>query len=101
MALGGEAGDVTGLDQQPRSAGRPDAVQAEQPGAGGLDQLGEFFVGCLLPRIDAFEIGDQLQGDTLADLPRGVLGPDRGEQLAGLGSGQILLRPPRKQSSRI
>ena len=37
LALGGEAGDVTGLDQQPRSAGRTDAVQAEQPGTGGPD----------------------------------------------------------------
>lgn len=50
VALSGEAGDVTGLNQEPRGTRGPDAVQVEQPRASGLDQPDELLVRLLLRR---------------------------------------------------
>jgi hypothetical protein len=84
VAPGGEPGHVADLDQQPGGAGGPDAVQVEQAGAGLLDELDEFLVRGLLPRVYAFEVDDEFQGDAFAGLACCVLGPDTREELAGL-----------------
>ena len=79
-----EPGDVADLDQQPGGAGGADAVQVEQTGAGGFDQLGELLVGGLLPGIDPLQVSDQLGGDPAAGLADDVAGPDLGQQCLGL-----------------
>lgn len=66
MALVGEAGDVTDLDQQPGRTGRPDAMQAEQPGTGALDQGDHFLVRGFAALIDPLEILDQFECDPFA-----------------------------------
>jgi len=50
----GEAGDVADLDQQPGGTGGSDAVQVQQSGAGGSDQIAQLLVGRLLPDVDPF-----------------------------------------------
>ena len=92
VATVGEPGDVTDLDQEPGRSGGADAVQVQQPGAGGLEQGDELFVGLLLALIDPLEIDDQFESDPLAELPDIVFWSDAGEDLAGLGGGQVLLR---------
>ena len=62
-----EPGDVADLDQQPGGAGRADAVQVHQCGAGGGDEFLEFFVGLLGALVDPLEVTDQLRGDSTAD----------------------------------
>jgi hypothetical protein len=47
-----EPGDVADLDQESGGAGGPDAVEVQQPGAGGGDELGELIVGGLLARVE-------------------------------------------------
>lgn len=68
-------------------------MQVEQPGPGGLELRDEFLVGQLLAQVDPFQVDDQLEGDSFAELPDFVLGPGAGEDLAGLGGGQVLIRP--------
>jgi hypothetical protein len=57
VALGREAGDVTDVDEQPGRAGRADAVERQQRGAGRLDVLAQFLVGGLLPRVGLLGVG--------------------------------------------
>ena len=70
----GEPGDVADLDQQPGRTGRSDAVQVQQAGPGGRDQVDEFLVGGLLAGIDPLQVGDELGGDAFAGLAGGVPG---------------------------
>lgn len=88
-----EAGDVADLDQQPGSAGGADAVQVNQGGSGLLDECGQFLVGGLLSLVDPLELGDQFGGGASAGVAGDAKRSDGGEQLLGLGSGQVLLRP--------
>ena len=89
--------DRADLDQQPCGAGRADAVQVHQRGAGGSDQSLELFVGLLGPLVDALEVSDQLSGYPSAGLASRVTRADRGQQRLGLGGGQALLRSARGQ----
>jgi hypothetical protein len=43
-------------------------------GAGGGDELGEFFVGGLLALVDPLEVADQLCGHSTAGLAGGIPG---------------------------
>src|SRR6266508_4275154 len=69
VPAGGEAGDVADVAEQAGGPGGADAVQVEQPGAGGLDQLGQLCGGGLDLLVDRFEVGDQLGGGTRRGLP--------------------------------
>ena len=93
MGLVREPGDVADLDQQPSCAGGSDAVQAEQTGAGGFDQVGELLVRFLLSGVDALEVRDELGSDPAAGLADGVARSDLGQQRLGLGRGQVSFRP--------
>jgi len=102
VVAGGEAGDVSDLDQQSRSAGGSDAVQVQQAGAGRCDELPELFVRGLPPRVDPLEVRDQLGRDPASGLAHDVPGPHGREQCLGLGSGQALLRTTRDhQQQRV
>lgn len=79
MRLGGEAGDVADLDQQPGGAGGPDAVEVEQGCSGGGDELLEFLIGGLAALIDALEVRDQLSGDAAPCFAGGVAGAHGGQ----------------------
>src|SRR5665647_2007091 len=87
-ALFGEPGDVPDLDQQPGRPGGADAGQVQQVGAGGPDEVGELFVGCLLALVGPLEVGDQFGGDAAADLARGIPGADPGEDVPVRSAGQ-------------
>ncbi len=100
MVLVREAGDVADLDQQPGSAGGADAVQVNQGGSGLLDEYGQFLVGGLLSLVDPLELGDQFGGGASAGVAGDAKRSDGGEQLLGLGSGQVLLRPAWISSKR-
>jgi hypothetical protein len=69
-----------------RRAGRADAVQVQQRGAGRLDELAQLLVGGLLARVDPLEVSDELGGDATAGLAGGVPRPDLGQQRLGLSS---------------
>src|SRR6266511_5198611 len=87
----GEPVDVADVAQQPGGAGRTDAAQLLQGGAGGLDQLGQLRVGSLDLLVDDGDLGDQLRGQLPAGAPDDVPRPDRVEQGTGLLGGQELL----------
>src|SRR3954447_18915311 len=72
----GEPGDVADLDREPCCTGGPDAVQVQQPGAGGSDQFAELLVGILLPGIDPLQIADQLSSEPASGLAGHVTCPD-------------------------
>jgi hypothetical protein len=76
VCFGGEPGDVTRFDQQPRGAGRADPVQAHQAGAGGLEQIPQFLVRGLLALVDAVNVADQLASHPPARFPGRILRPD-------------------------
>jgi hypothetical protein len=90
-------GDVTDVDQQPRRAGRADAVHRQQRGAGRLEELTQLLVGGLLPRVDPLEVGDELGGDAPAGLAGGVPRPHLRQQHLRLRCRQVLLRAARDE----
>ncbi len=93
----GKRADVADVAEQAGGPGGADAVQVEQPGAGGLDQLGQLLGRGLDLLVDCFEVGDQLGGELPAGLADDVAGPDAGQQVTGLPGGQVLVRPARHQ----
>jgi hypothetical protein len=97
VSLVGEAGDVADLDQQPRGAGGADAVQVGQGGAAVAQQRCELLVRGLLADVEAFEVGHELGGDTLPGLGHDLARADAGQELSGLGSGQVSLGAARDQ----
>jgi hypothetical protein len=89
--------DVTDIGQQSGSAGGADAVEAQQGGAAGNDELGEMFVSGLDLLVDGLEFGDQLDSQPAAGLAHDVPWLDRGDQGADLGRGEELLGSTGKQ----
>ncbi|WSG62936.1 cytochrome P450 [Nocardia sp. NBC_01730] len=88
-----ESVDVTDIGQEPRRAGRSDAVEVGQRRAAFGDELAQFFVRSLGLSVDGFEFADQLDHQAAPDLTCRITGFDGGDQLACLHRGQELLRP--------
>lgn len=91
VALVGEAGDVPDLDEQLGGPGGSDAVQVGQGGAGLAQQGGELLVRGLPPLVEPLEVSHQLGRDPFPGLAHHVAGAHTGENLAGLGGGEVAL----------
>ncbi|MFC0112360.1 hypothetical protein [Kibdelosporangium aridum] len=81
----GESVDVSDVGEQPGCAGRADAVQLQEGGSAGGDELGEVFVDRLDLLVDALQFADQFDREPAAGLAEDVAWLDRGDQGASLG----------------
>jgi hypothetical protein len=85
----GEAGDVADVGQDPGGAGRADAVEAHQPGAGSGDRLSQPAGQRLELAVESLHFSYQLDGELPTRPPGQVRWPHRREHRLGLQGGQV------------
>src|SRR6266508_3568463 len=76
---------------------RADPVESSQPAAGSGDERGQRRVGLLDLLVDYRELGDEIRGELTAGPSDHITGTHGGQDRAGLGCGQVLLRPAGNQ----
>jgi hypothetical protein len=91
VGAAGEPADVADIAEQAGGAGGADAVQIQQPAAGGLNELGQLLVRDLDLLVGGDKFVDQLGGQPAAGLADHIAGSAGVEQGAGLLRGQELL----------
>ncbi len=96
---GREAGDVPDLDEQPRGAGRADAMQPQQRCPGRSQQKPVALVCVLAALIDPLQVRDQLGRDPLAGLAATSRGRTPARMVLACAADKNVFAPPGTSSS--